>query len=56
MCNARWSYMRYEDGSEELYDMSKDPKQLTNLANSIDAGNLMSEIRSAFDTRITEIR
>ena len=56
MRNARWSYMRYEDGSEELYDMSKDPKQLTNLANSIDAGNLMSEIRSAFDTRITEIR
>ena len=24
--------MKYGDGSEELYDMKKDPKQFTNLA------------------------
>ncbi len=28
----RWAYMRYPDGSEELYDMVNDPNQFTNLA------------------------
>lgn len=27
-----WAYMRYSDGSEELYDMQRDPDQITNLA------------------------
>jgi arylsulfatase A-like enzyme len=28
----RWRYIRYHDGSEELYDHSKDPNEWTNLA------------------------
>jgi len=28
----RWAFMRYTDGSEELYDMDADPGQFTNLA------------------------
>jgi len=28
----RWAYMRYKDGSEELYDMEKDPRQFVSLA------------------------
>ncbi|MFN9638984.1 MAG: sulfatase [Pirellula sp.] len=28
----RWSYMRYADGTEELYDMQTDSNQLNNLA------------------------
>ena len=28
----RWRYIRYADGSEELYDMVKDPYEFTNLA------------------------
>lgn len=28
----RWAYMRYDDGSQELYDMNADPEQLNNLA------------------------
>ena len=28
----RWRYIRYRDGSEELYDHSKDPWEWTNLA------------------------
>jgi arylsulfatase A-like enzyme len=28
----RWSYIRYYDGSEELYDRKKDPKEWHNLA------------------------
>ena len=29
---ADWHFMRYQDGTSELYDMRKDPHQLTNLA------------------------
>ena len=29
----RWRYIRYEDGSEELYDHRVDPDEWTNLAN-----------------------
>jgi arylsulfatase A-like enzyme len=29
----RWRYIRYADGSEELYDMPSDPNEWTNLAN-----------------------
>ena len=29
----RWRYIRYEDGSEELYDHRADPDEWTNLAN-----------------------
>jgi arylsulfatase A-like enzyme len=28
----RWRYIRYADGSEELYDMRADPNEWTNLA------------------------
>jgi iduronate 2-sulfatase len=30
----KWSYMRYKDGTEELYNMDTDSKQFTNLAKS----------------------
>lgn len=30
--SERWRYIRYADGSEELYDMQKDPREWTNLA------------------------
>ena len=30
--SERWRYIRYADGSEELYDHSKDPNECTNLA------------------------
>jgi iduronate 2-sulfatase len=33
MRTEKWSYLKYKDGSEELYDMEKDPKQFKNLAN-----------------------
>ena len=29
-----WRYIRYADGSEELYDMNKDPEEWTNLASN----------------------
>ncbi|MBL9194928.1 MAG: sulfatase [Opitutaceae bacterium] len=30
--SERWRYIHYADGSEELYDMAKDPNEWTNLA------------------------
>lgn len=30
--SARWRYIRYADGSEELYDLATDPNEWTNLA------------------------
>jgi arylsulfatase A-like enzyme len=30
--SERWSYIRYHDGSEELYDRRQDPNEWTNLA------------------------
>ena len=32
MRSSDWTYMKYGDGSEELYDMKEDPKQFKNLA------------------------
>jgi len=40
--DAQWRYIRYADGTEELYDHSKDPYEWTNLAG--DAG--LSEIKA----------
>ncbi len=34
--DERWYFMRYKDGTEEFYDMSRDPLQWTNLAGSKD--------------------
>jgi arylsulfatase A-like enzyme len=30
--DARWRYIRYHDGTEELYDRDKDPNEWTNIA------------------------
>jgi arylsulfatase A-like enzyme len=33
VCSSRWRYIRYNDGSEELYDHKNDPEEWNNLAN-----------------------
>lgn len=34
--DERWYFIRYEDGTEEFYDMERDPMQWTNLSRSND--------------------
>lgn len=41
----RWRYIRYADGSEELYDMENDPQEWKNLATDPQHAALIAELR-----------
>jgi choline-sulfatase len=41
----RWRYIRYADGSEELYDMQADPHEWTNLAAMPEHAKILAEHR-----------
>lgn len=43
--STRWRYIRYLDGSEELYDHDNDPHEWTNLAADPQLKNIISEHR-----------
>ena len=38
VCDDRWRYIRYADGSEELYDRRSDPLEQTNLLHQESVG------------------
>ena len=40
-----WRYIQYEDGSEELYDLRKDPEEFTNLVNDPKYNYIKMELR-----------
>jgi len=42
--SERWRYIRYEDGSEELYDHDRDPNEWTNLASNPDSRKVMDDL------------
>ena len=41
-----YRYIRYQDGGEELYDLTIDPSQITNLANDPGQAELVAQLRS----------
>ncbi|MCB9383634.1 MAG: sulfatase [Bryobacterales bacterium] len=43
--NEKWRYIVYADGSEELYDMEKDPNEWTNLAGDAKYKAALEEMR-----------
>lgn len=51
----RWSYARYRDGSEELYDLEKDPRQFFNLAAVEAYRGVLESMRAKLDAKVAEI-
>ena len=49
--DERWRYIRYEDGSEELYDHQNDPYEWTNLANDPTRKTEIDRLRRALPTK-----
>jgi hypothetical protein len=41
--SERWRYIRYADGSEELYDHATDPNEWTNLAGKTEFNGVIRE-------------
>jgi hypothetical protein len=44
-----WRYLRYADGSEELYDHRKDPREWKNLAADPASAPVLTELRRQAD-------
>lgn len=51
----RWAYMKYSDGSEELYDMKKDPGQFNNLVNKTSEFKNLQIIRRKYTHRAASL-
>src|SRR5690606_34773181 len=55
----RWAYIQYNEdasGGIELFDMEKDPKQYTNLANSPAHQAIVAEFKAKFAAKMKEVR
>ena len=50
----RWRFIRYEDGSEELYDLSSDPNEWDNLAGLERSSDQVEAMRRALTPYLTE--
>ncbi|MEM6981052.1 MAG: sulfatase-like hydrolase/transferase, partial [Planctomycetota bacterium] len=51
---SRYAYMRYADGSEELYDMQTDPGQFHNLVFVNDASAILKRVRERLNRKIAQ--
>ena len=51
MRTERWRYIRYKDGTEELYDLTNDPNEWTNLAGD----SKYSDIKAGFAKYFPEV-
>ncbi|HRH94552.1 MAG TPA: sulfatase-like hydrolase/transferase, partial [Prosthecobacter sp.] len=54
--DANWRYIRYADGTEELYDHSKDPYEWTNLAGEVGMSDIKSRLAAAIPPAGSEVR
>ena len=43
--SLKWLYVAYDTGEEELYNLTKDPYELENLANNLDHASTVSNLR-----------
>lgn len=49
-----WQYIRYQDGSRELYDMIGDPEQHTNLAKADEHTSTLNQLNSLLDDTLAQ--
>ncbi|HYF33799.1 MAG TPA: sulfatase/phosphatase domain-containing protein, partial [Prosthecobacter sp.] len=54
--DARWRYIRYADGSEELYDHSKDGNEWTNLAGEVGMSEIKAKLAAALPETKAEVK
>lgn len=54
--DARWRYIRYADGSEELYDHDKDPYEWTNLAGEAGMSDIKAQLGAALPPADAEVK
>ena len=46
--DSQWRYIRYADGSEELYDHENDPNEWTNLAADVGTSEVKARLAAVF--------
>jgi iduronate 2-sulfatase len=51
-----WAYMRYDDQSEELYDMRSDPDQFHNLVLDPTVQGQLDKLRQEFDKKLADVK
>ena len=51
----RWRFIRYEDGSEELYDLEEDPNEWSNLIDSKNHQGVVVEMKNALSTELERL-
>ena len=52
---SNWHYMRYKDGTRELYDMKADPGEFTNLATQTEFSARVQEMDAILQTRLGRV-
>ncbi|MFK7738425.1 MAG: hypothetical protein AB8B50_20540, partial [Pirellulaceae bacterium] len=52
--SGQWRYIRYSDGSEKLYDYSKDPHEFNNKASQPELESTKAKFRSFIPTTFTK--
>ena len=52
---SNWHYMRYKDGTRELYDMKADPGEFTNLATQTEFSARVQELDAILQTRLGRV-
>ena len=52
---ANWAYMRYQDETEELYDMRSDPMQFHNLAQAAEYQGQLEKLKAMLNKRLMEL-
>lgn len=55
MRTEEWAYMRYEDDTEELYDMQKDARQFHNLASVAEHQDQLTKVRARLKQRLAAL-